>query len=87
MFLPSSQDILYVFQIRVGHFEPEVITLVGEGIFPRISFDLPRDADDPRYCKYADKAKSQQQSVGESASATGSNFLKNMVIKLISFKF
>lgn len=31
------------FQIQVGHLEPEKISLKGEGIFPRIYLDLPRN--------------------------------------------
>uniref|UniRef100_G1MRN0 HYDIN axonemal central pair apparatus protein n=1 Tax=Meleagris gallopavo TaxID=9103 RepID=G1MRN0_MELGA len=31
------------FQIQVGHLEPEIITLKGEGSFPRICLDLPRN--------------------------------------------
>uniref|UniRef100_A0A8C2T888 HYDIN axonemal central pair apparatus protein n=1 Tax=Coturnix japonica TaxID=93934 RepID=A0A8C2T888_COTJA len=31
------------FQIQVGHLEPETITLKGEGSFPRICMDLPRN--------------------------------------------
>ncbi|NXI70129.1 HYDIN protein, partial [Anseranas semipalmata] len=31
------------FQIQVGHLEPEKITLKGEGSFPRIYLDLPRN--------------------------------------------
>uniref|UniRef100_A0A8C9LFZ1 HYDIN n=1 Tax=Pavo cristatus TaxID=9049 RepID=A0A8C9LFZ1_PAVCR len=31
------------FQIQVGHLEPETITLKGEGSFPRICLDLPRN--------------------------------------------
>ncbi|KAM9214465.1 hydrocephalus-inducing protein homolog [Leptosomus discolor] len=31
------------FQIRVGHLEPEEISLKGEGSFPRICLDLPRN--------------------------------------------
>ncbi|XP_042653703.1 LOW QUALITY PROTEIN: hydrocephalus-inducing protein homolog [Tyto alba] len=31
------------FQIQVGHLEPEEISLKGEGIFPRIYLDLPRN--------------------------------------------
>ncbi|XP_009881567.1 PREDICTED: hydrocephalus-inducing protein homolog [Charadrius vociferus] len=31
------------FQIQVGHLEPETISLKGEGIFPRIYLDLPRN--------------------------------------------
>ncbi|XP_073461747.1 hydrocephalus-inducing protein homolog [Aquarana catesbeiana] len=32
-----------VIQLQVAHLEPESITLRGEGVFPRISLDLPRD--------------------------------------------
>ncbi|XP_065590283.1 hydrocephalus-inducing protein homolog [Cyrtonyx montezumae] len=31
------------FQVQVGHLEPETITLKGEGSFPRICLDLPRN--------------------------------------------
>lgn len=31
------------FQIQVGHLEPEEISLKGEGSFPRIYLDLPRN--------------------------------------------
>ena len=27
----------------MAHFEPEVLTVSGEGIFPQISFDIPRE--------------------------------------------
>lgn len=29
--------------IQVAHFEPEVITVTGEAVFPRIGFDIQRD--------------------------------------------
>eukprot|EP00794_Sanderia_malayensis_P018879 gene18879-20779_t len=56
------------FCIRVGHFDPEVITITGEGIFPRIKFDLERDVDDPRHCKYLEKAKDVHNAKGKEAS-------------------
>ena len=31
------------FEIQVAHFEPDVITVTGEAVFPRIAFDLPRE--------------------------------------------
>ncbi|XP_046781642.1 hydrocephalus-inducing protein homolog isoform X3 [Gallus gallus] len=53
---PSQEQVLKVFylpgvpgafcrtfQIQVGHLEPETITLKGEGSFPRICLDLPRN--------------------------------------------
>ena len=36
-------------QVRVAHFEPNKITLAGEGVFPRVIFDLPPDKEDFRY--------------------------------------
>ncbi|XP_044515296.1 hydrocephalus-inducing protein homolog [Gracilinanus agilis] len=31
------------FQVQIAHLEPETITVTGEGIFPRICLDLPRN--------------------------------------------
>ena len=33
----------------MAHFEPDKITVTGEGVFPRIIFDLPPDKEDSRY--------------------------------------
>jgi hypothetical protein len=44
-------------QIRVAHFEPDKIFLTGEGVFPRIMFDLPLDKEDERFNDLVDKAK------------------------------
>jgi len=41
----------------VAHFEPDKITLSGEGVFPRIMFDLPMDKDDVRYAGLVEQAK------------------------------
>ena len=35
--------------VQVAHFEPDIITLHGEGVFPRVSLDLPRYMDDEGY--------------------------------------
>ncbi|XP_061325296.1 hydrocephalus-inducing protein-like [Pezoporus flaviventris] len=46
------------FQIQVGHLEPEKITLKGEGTFPRIHLDLPRNIKgNAKYEKILQKAK------------------------------
>ena len=37
------------FRVQVAHFEPDLITIHGEGVFPRISLDLPRVADQEGY--------------------------------------
>ena len=33
------------FKVQVAHFEPDYLTIRGEGVFPRISLDLPRVQD------------------------------------------
>ena len=38
----TTYTILLFPQIQVAHFEPDAITLVGEGYYPRISLSLPR---------------------------------------------
>jgi len=46
------------FMIQVAHFEPNEITLKGEGVFPRISLDLPRTPDsDDQFQEVLTKAK------------------------------
>uniref|UniRef100_A0A8C3Q1J6 HYDIN protein n=1 Tax=Chrysolophus pictus TaxID=9089 RepID=A0A8C3Q1J6_CHRPC len=46
------------FQIQVGHLEPEPITLKGEGSFPRICLDLPRNIrGNEKYEKILQEAK------------------------------
>ncbi|NXS93719.1 HYDIN protein, partial [Jacana jacana] len=43
-YLPGVPGIFCrTFQIQVGHLQPEEISLKGEGIFPRICLDLPRN--------------------------------------------
>ena len=54
-----------------------MITLIGKGIFPRITFELPRDGEDPRYCKYLEQAKSMRQAIDKNSS--GAYFLENVV--------
>ncbi|XP_055993028.1 hydrocephalus-inducing protein homolog [Sorex fumeus] len=43
-YLPGVPEIFHrSFQIQIAHLEPEKITLSGEGVFPRINVDLPRN--------------------------------------------
>ena len=49
--------VLFAFQIRVGHFEPEEISLTGEGVFPRISLDLPRDTESDNFKELLETAQ------------------------------
>ena len=41
--VPAKFDKL--FKVQVAHFEPDVIQVIGEGVFPRIKLDLPRYGD------------------------------------------
>ncbi|XP_075045519.1 hydrocephalus-inducing protein homolog [Mixophyes fleayi] len=41
-----------VLQLHVAHLEPDIITLQGEGVFPRICLDLPRNITEERYEPY-----------------------------------
>ncbi|XP_030368417.1 hydrocephalus-inducing protein homolog isoform X2 [Strigops habroptila] len=46
------------FQIQLGHLEPEKVLLKGEGTFPRIHLDLPRNIKgNTKYEKILEKAK------------------------------
>ena len=39
-------------QIQVAHLEPDAITLVGEGVFPCIGFNLPSNVTDRGCTEY-----------------------------------
>lgn len=41
----------------MGHFEPEQIKLSGEGVFPRIVLDLPRDMENARFKELLENTK------------------------------
>ncbi|XP_078688637.1 hydrocephalus-inducing protein-like [Branchiostoma floridae x Branchiostoma belcheri] len=58
-FLPGAPEKFHKkFQIQVAHFEPDIITVHGEGIFPRLSFDLPRLPDeDGQYTRLMAQAR------------------------------
>jgi len=43
-YLPGIPEVFHkTFQLQVAFYEPEVITVRGEGIFPRLCLDLPRN--------------------------------------------
>lgn len=43
-YLPGVPEVFQrTFQIQVAHLEPDRITLKGQGVFPRICLDLPRN--------------------------------------------
>ncbi|KAL5021171.1 hypothetical protein ScPMuIL_000326 [Solemya velum] len=54
------------FRVQVAHFEPDEIILRGEGVFPRISLDLPRIPDaNFRYQDWLKEAKAKFQKPGD----------------------
>uniref|UniRef100_A0A7M4E0K5 HYDIN axonemal central pair apparatus protein n=1 Tax=Crocodylus porosus TaxID=8502 RepID=A0A7M4E0K5_CROPO len=50
-YLPGVPEVFHrTFQIQVAHLESESITLKGEGTFPRICLDLPRNIRGRTFC-------------------------------------
>lgn len=48
----------FFLKIQIAHFEPTIINVMGEGIFPRLSLDLPRFTDDDeRYVALVKEAR------------------------------
>ncbi|XP_059164892.1 hydrocephalus-inducing protein homolog isoform X11 [Physella acuta] len=91
-YLPGVPEIFEkTFQIQVAHFEPDTITLRGEGVFPRISLDLPRlEDDDGLYNSLLQEAKynltnllKQQQEQQKKVQADNSDEEEELV-KLMS---
>ncbi|XP_068267686.1 LOW QUALITY PROTEIN: hydrocephalus-inducing protein homolog [Nyctibius grandis] len=79
-YLPGVPGVFHkTFQIQVGHLEPEEISLKGQGIFPMIYLDLPRNIKgDEKYEKIFKEVKEKMEKesgrdaavvVGEDAAA------------------
>ncbi|XP_016051807.1 PREDICTED: hydrocephalus-inducing protein homolog [Miniopterus natalensis] len=58
-YLPGVPEVFErSFQIQIAHLDPENITLSGEGIFPRIYLDLPRNLrGNEKYETFLDQAR------------------------------
>ncbi|XP_037371987.1 hydrocephalus-inducing protein homolog isoform X2 [Talpa occidentalis] len=58
-YLPGVPEVFQrSFQIQIAHLDPESITLSGEGIFPRICLDLPRNLKgNEKYETFLNQAK------------------------------
>ena len=66
-FLPGIPDVFHkTFPIQVAHFEPDNITVNGEGVFPRISLDLPRLVTE----EYENLWKTARENVSSKTSLT-----------------
>ncbi len=68
---------MFAFQIRVGHFEPEEISLTGEGVFPRISLDLPRDTENNNFKELLVTAKQNLANIEKMNDDESDVFLEN----------
>ncbi|NXX95861.1 HYDIN protein, partial [Centropus bengalensis] len=62
-YLPGVPQVFHrVFQIQVGHLEPEEISLKGEGSFPMVFLDLPRNIKgNKKYEKVLKEAKEKME--------------------------
>ncbi|XP_051727085.1 hydrocephalus-inducing protein homolog [Ctenopharyngodon idella] len=57
-YLPGIPEVFHkTFQLQVAFYETEVITVRGEGIFPRLCLDLPRDLNEEIYGSLLKEAK------------------------------
>ena len=65
------------FQIRVGHFEPDEIILTGEGVFPRIALDLPRDIESDNFNELLEIAKQNLANAEKNEDDQSEVFLDN----------
>ncbi|KAG7333195.1 hypothetical protein KOW79_003330 [Hemibagrus wyckioides] len=62
-YLPGIPEVFKkVFQLQVAFFEPESITIRGEGIFPRVFLDLPRDLNEEQFSSVLKQAKEAVES-------------------------
>ena len=60
-FLPGVPEKFHKsFLIQVAHFEPDVVNLYGEGVFPRVSLDLPRLGDEEGHYSSLQKEAQEQ---------------------------
>ncbi|XP_028813720.1 hydrocephalus-inducing protein homolog [Denticeps clupeoides] len=57
-YLPGIPGVFHkTFLLQVAIFEPESIALRGEGIFPRVCLDLPRDLDEVKFSSMLKSAR------------------------------
>ncbi|XP_061217731.1 hydrocephalus-inducing protein homolog isoform X3 [Neopsephotus bourkii] len=70
-YLPGVPGVFYRnFQIQVGHLEPEEISLKGEGTFPRIHLDLPRNIKgNKKYEKILKEVKEKMEKASQQDEA------------------
>ena len=68
----------------MGHFEPEEIGLIGEGVFPRISLDLPRDTENDNFKELLETAQQNLSNVEKIRDDDSDVFLESSEVNQIS---
>ena len=58
----------------MAHFEPDKVTICGEGVFPRLMFDLPLNTEDTRHAELVREAKQNLEKEKEKLSAEDTAF-------------
>ncbi|XP_067327017.1 hydrocephalus-inducing protein homolog [Anolis sagrei] len=73
-YLPGVPEVFQrTFRIQVAHLEPDRITLKGEGIFPRICLDLPRNfRGNERYSMLLREARQRMEQESQKDSVSNS---------------
>ncbi|KAJ7312066.1 hypothetical protein JRQ81_006401 [Phrynocephalus forsythii] len=73
-YLPGVPEVFHrTFQIQVAHLEPDTITLRGEGVFPRICLDLPRNiSGNEEYSAFLREAKQRLEQDPHKESSSNS---------------
>ena len=67
--------------MRVAHFEPNKVNLTGEGVFPRVIFDLPHDKEDYRYEELTRQAR---ESLGREKSNMSEKTVDNVSFRALA---
>uniref|UniRef100_A0A4X2JPP9 HYDIN axonemal central pair apparatus protein n=1 Tax=Vombatus ursinus TaxID=29139 RepID=A0A4X2JPP9_VOMUR len=66
-YLPGVPEVFErSFQVQIAHLEPETLTLMGEGIFPQICLDLPRNIKGNE--KYEEFLREARKNLGKELS-------------------
>nr|XP_019962004.1 PREDICTED: hydrocephalus-inducing protein homolog [Paralichthys olivaceus] len=72
LYLPGTPEVFEKrLQLQVAFLLPQDITVTGEGVFPRISLNLPRNLSDERYSDVVQQARTTVEANGVSSNDEG----------------
>ncbi|KAM7413943.1 hypothetical protein PAMA_018980 [Pampus argenteus] len=72
LYLPGIPEVFEKqLQLEVAHLPPQVITLTGEGVFPRISLNLPRNLSEECYSDVVQQARTAVEAELMNKNTTG----------------